>query len=79
VLRVGRGVSGNFVASIKGCRQAMMMGGARCCEAAPRTATRVWLSGFEGPHCAIARCNGPVAAEELIVMVSSDESAIPRS
>ena len=27
VLRVGRGVSGNFVASIKGCRRAVMMGG----------------------------------------------------
>jgi hypothetical protein len=42
-------------------------------------AARVWLSGFEGPHRAIPCGNGPVAAEELVVMVSSDESAIPRS
>lgn len=76
VLRVGGGVSGNFVTCIRGCWRAMMMG-ARSCEAAPTRAARVWLSGFEGPHRAIARCNGPVAAEELIVMVSSDESAIP--
>lgn len=39
----------------------------------------MWLSGFEGPHCAIPRGDGPVAAEALIVMVSSGESAIPRS
>jgi hypothetical protein len=42
-------------------------------------AARVWLSGFEGPHRAIPCGNGSVAAEELVVMVSSDESAIPRS